>query len=92
MIVKKLAIRPIRPKSARISAANPSPKMPMNPSNSGVPEIPMTPAPPSTPLLSSRMRAPVITSVCMPQIVPLGTSRAGSIDSSAASGISSIAR
>ena len=69
-----------------------SPKIALKPSNSGVPDSPIASAPPPTPELSSRTPMLRSSSVCMPRIVPLGTSRRGSIDSSAASGTSSIAR
>jgi len=92
MIVKKLAMRPTSPISASSSAAVPSPKTPLKPSNSGVAEVPRVSAPPPTPVLSSSVRPPVTTSVVRPQSVAGGTSRLGSWDSSAASGNSSIAR
>ena len=43
-------------------------------------------------MLKIKTRSAAISSVCMPQMDPLGTSRRGSMDSSAASGTSSIAR
>jgi hypothetical protein len=92
MMVKKLAISPTSPISASSSAAVPSPKTPLKPSNRGVAEVPMLAAPPSTPVLSTSVSAPVMTSVVRPQIVARGTSRLGSWDSSAAKGSSSIAR
>ena len=59
MMVKKLAIRPVSPIRASSSAAVPSPKTALKPSNSGVAEVPMSAAPPSTPVLRSRMPKPV---------------------------------
>jgi hypothetical protein len=67
-------------------------KTALNPSRSGKPEAPKSEAPPGRPVLMNSVRAAAITSVCMPRTDPLGTSRRGSIDSSAASGTSSIAR
>ena len=55
MMVKKLAIRPVSPIRASSSVSVPSPKMALNPSNSGVAEVPMLAAPPSTPVLRNRM-------------------------------------
>jgi hypothetical protein len=92
MMVKKLAIRPPSPTRASSSAAVPSPKTPLKPSNSGVPEVPRLAAPPPTPVLSVSVSTPVRTRVVSPQMVARGTSRLGSWDSSAASGNSSIAR
>jgi len=92
MMVKKLAMRPVSPIRASSSAPVPSPNTALNPSNSGVAEVPMSAAPPSTPVLRSRMPKPVTTRVTRPQMVARGTSRAGSWDSSAASGSSSMAR
>ena len=66
MMVKKLAIRPVSPIRASSSAAVPSPKTALNPSNSGVAEVPMVAAPPSTPVLRSRMPSPVTIRVTQP--------------------------
>ena len=49
-------------------------------------------APPGSAVLKNNVRIAAISSVCCARIEPLGTSRRGSIDSSAASGTSSIAR
>jgi hypothetical protein len=92
MMVKKLAIRPVSPISASSSAAVPSPNTALKPSNSGVAEVPMLAAPPSTPVLSNSTPSPVTIRVTRPHMVARGTSRAGSWDSSAASGSSSMAR
>ena len=61
------------------------------PRNRGSSVAPVSLAP-ETPGFRISTSTPVITSVVIPQIVALGMSRAGSIDSSAASGSSSIAR
>ena len=92
MMVKKLAIRPVSPIRASSSAAVPSPKTALKPSNSGVADVPSSAAPPPTPVLRNSTPKPVTTSVTSPHMVARGTSRAGSCDSSAASGSSSMAR
>ena len=92
MIVWKLATRPTTAISASSAAAVPSPKMSMNPWNSGSAVAPMPAAPELVPVLRNSVPTPRNTSVHRPHIVALGMSRLGSIDSSAASGSSSIAR
>ena len=92
MIVKKLAISPImnsRPKKYAIFSPA---KMALKPSSSGNADPPKRKAPPGRAVLMKSVRMAAITSVCCARTDPLGTSRRGSIDSSAASGTSSIAR
>ena len=92
MIVKKLAISPVSAISPRTVAPVPSPKTALNPSNNGVADVPMASAPPPTPVFRNRMPMANTISVVSPHMVARGMSRAGSWDSSAASGSSSIAR
>ena len=68
------------------------PKIALKPSRSGNPDVPYRNAPPGSAVLKTRVRTAAISSVCIASTEPLGTSRRGSIDSSAASGTSSIAR
>ena len=89
-MVWKLAINPVRANNPRIAALS-VPRIALKPSSRGSPETLISSAP-LTPVLRNRTPIPVMTSVHRPHMVPLGTSRFGSIDSSAARGSSSMAR
>ena len=89
MIVKKLATRPIMKISPRSSVALFCPKIAQAVEQRD-PDAPYRKAPPGSAELKTRRGSP--RSEGMPPDRSLGTSRRGSIDSSAASGTSSIAR
>src|SRR5438034_8353194 len=66
--------------------------MALKPSRSGNPDEPYRNDPPVSAELKTSVRTAAISRVCMARTDPFGTSRRGSIDSSAASGTSSMAR
>ena len=92
MIVKKLATSPITNSNPSSSVAFPLPKIAYRPSRSGNPDWLYRAAPPGSAVLKTSVKIAAISSVCIASTDPLGTSRWGSIDSSAARGTSSIAR
>jgi hypothetical protein len=90
--VWKLAMSPASARKVRMRVRRPSPKIAVNPSQSGAALDCIWTAPCPTPVLRTSVRSESTSSVAMPKMSARGMSLTTLRDSSAASGSCSIAR